>query len=99
MEIYYYSSSVTINSNSENITTVFFNFPGVSLKQNYNKMCHKNSHGLYIFVTELFSESSDGHNTDCETKLELELIDTIIMTHSIMNVLQFPRGMSIPKIP
>lgn len=96
MQICYYSSSV--NSNSENITAGFFNFPGVSLKLNYNIMCHKNSHGLYISVSELFSESSDHHNTDCETKLELELIDTIIMTHDIMNVLQFPRGINIPKI-
>lgn len=55
-----------INNNNENITADFFNFPGVislpSLKLNYNKMCYKNSHELYISVSELFSESSDGHN-------------------------------------
>lgn len=81
MEIFYYSSSAIIKNNSENIVAVFFNFLGVSLKLNYNIMCHKNSHGIYVSVSELFSESSDGHNTECETKLCLEMIDNIIMTH------------------
>lgn len=97
MDIYYYSSSVIITSNNENITAVFFSFPGVFLKLNYNITCHKNSHGLYISVSELFRESSDGHNSDCETKLYLELIDIIIMTFYECITMHFPGARTYQK--